>query len=291
MSNLKDDLQAGEVTQMNVPPKIVNNPDGTSTAIYPDGTASNNTFVVREFANPNGKGKVLQQIAELTGGTSDLFIADTGILDKLGQIGDVFNAGNVADKLASIDVKFSGPDGTGNPLSGDVELTDGQSYKFQLDGPKPGELVSVQGFTGPSGTGKLDETISVLTDGSAEIDLLGGNSALSKGAIASQETFDSQGNLSKVRTQLANGEVVVEKVNYDASGKEISQTLTTFNQQNQVVSSTVVPPGGTALPHFDGQQAIAALIGALASLSRTPAGIIGVVSPQPAQKVLLAPPH
>ncbi|GAB7523273.1 hypothetical protein [Paraburkholderia sp. 2C] len=248
------------------PEQIINNPDGTSTVLLPQGTAAESDPVIREFSGSNGTGSLLEQVINFNSGGSDVFIADPGVLAQIGQIGAVFGAGDVGSQLASIDIKFTGANGTGNATSGDVKTKDGDTYDFQLAGLPPGELVSVQEFSAAAQGGRLEETINVFTDGRIQFNMLAG-SGLPSGVVSMQENFDMNGNLASVRTAESNGQVVVEALHYDASGNEISQTVETFNAQNQVVSSTTSAPSGPTPPKIGGEAAIQSIITALSSLN------------------------
>jgi hypothetical protein len=267
------------------PEQIINNPNGTSTVLLPQGTASESDPVIREFSGLNATGTLLEQIVNFNAGGSDVFIADPNVLAQIGQIGTVFGAGDVGSQLASIDIKFTGANGTGSATSGDVVTKDGENYAFQLTDLPPGELVSVKEFSGPGQSGKIEETIDVSNDGSIKINMMSG---LPNGVIAMQENFNAQGNLATVRTQESNGNVVVEAFHYDTSGNEVSQTVETFNAQNQVVSSTTSAPSGPTPPKLGGQAAIQAIITALSSLNPPVPGTGVAAANIPSHKVTLA---
>ncbi|WP_175109979.1 hypothetical protein [Paraburkholderia solisilvae] len=282
------------MTPMKVPEQITNNPDGTSTVIFPEGTSGNNNDVVREFSGQNGTGTLLLQLSDLTDGTSEVFDADPASIQKIvGQVGQAFGIPDVASLVTSIDVRFSGPNETGKALSGTVDTTLGDSYEFSLsDGLKPGEIVSVKEFTGPNGTGNFDETIDVFGNGDIQINAFNGNSGLTQGVTAMQEDFNTSGELAKVRDQLQNGDVLVENFNYDANGKEIGGTLQEFNAQNQLVSQVNVAPSSQPLPTLGGQQAIANIVAAIAGLNiPVPGSATAAVAPPQQPKVMLASAH
>jgi len=269
------------------PEQIINQSDGTSVVLLPQGTAAESDPVIREFSKPDGQGTLLEQVVDFRAGGSDMFIADPKILAQIGQIGTVFGAGNVGDQLASLDIKFTGANGTGSATSGTAVTKTGDTYQFELAGLPPGELVSVREFSGPGLSGQIEETINVFNEGRVQFNMLGG-SGLPNGVKAMQENFNEQGNLATVRTQLSNGEVVVEALNYDASGKEVSQPVETFNAQNQVVSSSTSAPSGPTPPQIGGQAAIQSIIAALSSLNPPVPGSAVATASIPSHKMTLA---
>jgi hypothetical protein len=272
------------------PEQIINNTDGTSTVLLPQGTAAESDPVIREFSQANGQGALLEQVVNFNRGGSDVFIADPKILAQIGQVGELFGVGPVGDELSSIDIKFTGANGTGNPTSGTVATKDGETYQFELAGLPPGELVSVQEFSGPGLSGRVEQTINVFTDGRIQFNMINGSGA-PNGVIATQENFNTLGELATVRTQLANGDVTVDKLNYDASGKEVSQTLETFNAQNQLVSTVTSAPSGPTPPMIGGQAAIQSIVTALSSLNVPVPGSAVAAASIPQQKITLAAAH
>ena len=272
------------------PEQIINNADGTSTVIFPEGTASESTPnpVIRQFSKPDGNGMLLEQTVNFNTGGSEVFIDNPTVLAQLGKIGAVFGDGDVASQLASIDIKFTGANGTGDPTSGQVKTNDGETYAFKVGGPEQGELVSVQEFSGPGQEGKIEQTIGVFSDGSVRINMMSG-SGLPNGVTAMQENFNSNGNLATERTQFTDGTVTVKALNYDASGKEVSQTVETFNRQNQVVSSVTSAPSGPTPPQIGGQQAIDSIVAALSSLNLpAPGSSVATAGIQQPHKMMLA---
>jgi hypothetical protein len=269
------------------PEQIINNADGTSTVLLPQGTAAESDPVIREFSGSNGTGTLLEQVVNFKGGGSDVTIADPTILAQIGQIGALFGAGPVGDDLASIDLKTTGANGQGSLTSGTATTKDGDTYQFETTGLPAGEVLSVKEFTGPGVSGQVTETINVFGDGRIQFNMINGRNS-PDGVIATQENFNELGQLGSVRTQLANGNVLVDTLNYDASGKEISQTVRTFNAQNQVVSTVTSAPSGPTPPMIGGQAVVQSIVMALSSLNIPVPGSAVAAAPIPPQKVTLA---
>lgn len=291
MNQTQDVLQSTG-TASTKPEQIINNSDGTSFVLLPEGTGGESNPVIREFSGQNGQGTMIEQVVNLANGGSDVFIADPKVLAQIGTIGEAFGAGNVGGELKSMDIQFSGPNGTGNVTSGTAVTTDGETYQFKTAGLPSGELVSVQEFTGPGVSGRVEQTINVFSDGRFQFNMIGGSELSSKGIKAMQEDFNSSGDLATVRTQLANGDVVVEEINYNVSGQEVSQTVETFNARNKVVSSVTSAPTGPTPPQIGGQAALQALVSALSSLSpQLPGTGVAAASIHPPKVTLASSAH
>jgi hypothetical protein len=291
MKQTQNVLQSTD-TASTKPEQIINNANGTSFEVFPQGIGNESTPIIREFSGQNGKGTMIEQVVNTANGGSDVLIADPKVLAQIGAIGEAFGAGNVGGELKSMDIQFSGPNGTGNVTSGTAVTTDGETYQFKTAGLPSGELVSVQEFTGPGVSGRVEQIINVFSNGSIQFNMIGGSELGSQGISAMQENFNSSGNLASVRTQLSNGNVIVELLNYNASGQEVSQTVDTFNAQNKVVSSVTSAPSGPTPPQIGGPAAIQALVSALSSLSpQLPGTGVAAVPIQPPKVTLASSAH
>jgi hypothetical protein len=279
------------------PEQIMNNPGGGSTVTFPDGTGGDTASVTETFSGENGHGMLLEKITTFKDGTSQLVDSNPADFASIGEVGSLFGAGDVASELKSVTVNFSGPNASGSNApsvtSGIVDTTNGESYKFSLNNLPTDEFLSVQEFSKSGGNGKLEETITLNKDGSAEIKTLGGHdSGLPKGVLSSEEIFNMQGMLTTIQNQLSNGRTQVDTFNYNSSGMEVSETMQTLSRSGRVVSSSTVAPSGQPLPSFGGPATVAALTMALAGFSPAAAGAssgTSAVSAMPQHKVTLAP--